>query len=426
MLERLYLVIEIIAIIFCACGVFGKKFRFDLATIVFIAVEVFTLQLIDIKDIPYAHDSIVYIELFVYCIVEFKCDIWNLLFGYCIVLFISIVLQTICSIPFLLVSDGTGYLIMYWLVNIVFMGTAFLLYKKFPLYKYLNRFLNQYKIEKIVVSLGIGAIVLLFYYQAKYAQSFDFTILLECAVVMGVTMFLLYRWKDADYRWKQSEMERQMNQMYNGAFQDLVDTTRMQQHDFKNHLQALLSIAETAVTREEVGSRQKEYCEEVIGMLQCSDLLYKVNTHPLAGFLHHKIRLAQQQGIDVFQHISVNECEIGIPLHEVVEILGIFMDNACEAVTEYSKERKKIQVDLTELEGALHLVISNPVDFRAVEEFAVLVEKGKSTKGKDRGFGLAKIESYCRRYDMIWSVNVCKKEEGNWLEISMDIKNNRS
>lgn len=234
-------------------------------------------------------------------------------------------------------------------------------------------------------------------------------------------MGLIFRWINLNYKVRQLERERQLAMMYDETVQELIDTMRMRQHDFKNHLQALLSIAESKSDVEEIRMMQRAYCSDVIEMLRESAVVYSVNTPPLAAFMYIKIEEAKRKDIRTEYQFSVAQCEVGIPIYEIVEIIGILLDNAYEAVEELSGEQRIVKIRLIETAGCLCLKISNPTNL-TLQQFLEISEAGASTKGEGRGIGLTKIADYCKNYGLERTVDVEMRGNKRWLEFGVDIK----
>ena len=183
----------------------------------------------------------------------------------------------------------------------------------------------------------------------------------------------------------------------------------------------MLSIAESKRDAEEIRLLQREYCSDVVEMLRESAVVYSVDTPPLAAFMYIKIEEAKRKEIRTEYQFSVGQCDVGIPIYEIVEIIGILLDNAYEAVEELSKEHRVVKVQLTETAGCLYLKISNPTNL-TLQQFLEISESGKSTKGERRGIGLTKIADYCKNYGLVRTVNVEMKGNKRWLEFGVDIK----
>ena len=241
-------------------------------------------------------------------------------------------------------------------------------------------------------------------------------------VLFIIVFMVLYRWKETQFLYRQQEMEHQLETMYDGAYQNLIKSVRMQQHDFKNHLHAMLGISEAGQSVEEICVNQRQYCIEIMESFGETQILCKVNAKPLAAFLYTKIEEAQQEGIRTEHQLLVNNCNVGIPLYQIVEIIGILLDNAYEATKQCAKAEQTVKLTLTEMD-MLYLKIANPTTLNSEEQFISYMEAGKSSKGEGRGYGLAKIAKYQKQYHLEFRIMIEKTSDTNWIVIEMDIAN---
>ena len=274
----------------------------------------------------------------------------------------------------------------------------------------------KWKIGLIILGIvGIGVLEYICCMEGTFAYK-DYLI----AIMFVVVFIVIYRWKETQFQYKQQEMEHQLETMYDGAYQNLIKNVRMQQHDFKNHIQAMIGISDAGQSVEEIRANQRRYCKEVMKSFGETQILCKVNAKPLAAFLYTKIEEAQKEGVRTEHQLLVNNCNVGIPLYQVVEIIGILLDNAYEATKAQEKAEQVVKLTLTEEHG-LHLRIANPTALNSEEEFISYMEAGKSSKGEGRGYGLAKIAKYQKMYQMELKVMVEKKSDTNWITIEVDI-----
>ena len=84
---------------------------------------------------------------------------------------------------------------------------------------------------------------------------------------------------------------------------------------------------------------------------------------------------------------------------DLVRVMGIFLDNAIEAVLELNRTMQKIVIVIMQDEKSFVIRIKNPNGHKvALHE---LVQTNFSTKGKNRGFGLTNVRKILARYPHI-------------------------
>ena len=106
-----------------------------------------------------------------------------------------------------------------------------------------------------------------------------------------------------------------------------------------------------------------------------------------------------------------------ISVYDLVEIIGILMDNAIEYLEE-SELPKKIIFALNDLEG-LNLSVKNSVRDIGNNEVAQFFKKGFTTKETGSGIGLSKIKEYQKKYNYDICVEIKEKENNEWLGIQI-------
>ena len=423
MVEQIYLTLELTAFVLCAHNVFGKKFRFKLLDIMGILVLVMSKSTINELGKSAELVWVVFVEVLIYCCLQFRAGITQLLSRYAITIIMVIMLQAVCSIIVIPLNSliANNMDLQYLIINLIFFLAVLLGSQKINCDKLIVHYQRQTLKWKIVLLLlGVTAIAILqFICSRENIFSYKDGLI---AVLFIIVFMVLYRWKETQFLYRQQEMERQFETMYDGAYQNLIKNVRMQQHDFKNHLQAMLGISEAGQSIEEICANQRQYCAEIMESFGETQILCKVNAKPLAAFLYNKIEEAQKEGIHTEHQLLVRDCNVGIPLYQVVEILGILLDNAYEATKQYAKAEQTVKLTLTEAD-TLHLKIANPTTLNSAEEFISYMEAGKSSKGEGRGYGLAKIAKYQKQYQLELKVLVEKYGDTNWLVLEMDIIN---
>lgn len=422
MVDCLYLLLEIAAILICAGNIFGKKVKLDILTAIYIFMNILAIQIFSFLGVFNIYGYTLYLLLLLYCVLEYRLAFMESILRFVILLFVCISMQLLCSVPFLFISTYLTGDEVYFYTNILFLLMAILFNYKLPADNLIQGMLkHRYKTEKLILLLmGLGLVtgmVISF----RYFGGFQIMNYFLSLIVMIIVMILMFRWINLNYKVKQLERERQLAMMYDGTFQELIKTMRMRQHDFKNHLQAMLSIAESNGDAREIKELQRAYCSDVLEMLRESALVYGVDTPPLTAFIYIKIEEAKRNGIRTKYQFSVEQCKVGIPIYEIVEIIGILLDNAYEAVQEFTGGQRVVEIQLIETAGCLCLKISNPTCL-TLQQFLEISESGKSTKGEQRGIGLTKIADYCKSYGLERTINVETRGNESWLEFGIDIK----
>lgn len=72
MVERLYLLLEIVAILICAGNIFGKRFTLDILTCMYIFVNILAIQILTFLGVFHVYGYVLYLLLLLYCFIEYK------------------------------------------------------------------------------------------------------------------------------------------------------------------------------------------------------------------------------------------------------------------------------------------------------------------------------------------------------------------
>ena len=124
------------------------------------------------------------------------------------------------------------------------------------------------------------------------------------------------------------ENEIRSYQMYIKPLEELVREIRTRQHEFDNHMNAILNMHYTIDNYEDLVKAQSEYIKEMytensrqlIALLKISDKI-------LAGFLYSKI-LSAKPYIKIDLEVKSLDIISSISEHSLIEIIGTLVDNA--------------------------------------------------------------------------------------------------
>ena len=164
-----------------------------------------------------------------------------------------------------------------------------------------------------------------------------------------------------------------------------ADALRAQTHEFMNKLHVILGL----IRLEEYESL-KHYIISITGKLdnEVGFVIQRIKDPVVAGFLLARFASAREQNITMRldEESSVPRCRSDATAHDIVTIVGNLLENAVEAIGQ-SPERE-ILVSLRHEEDQLCLAIEDTGPGLSPEILEHLFERGLSTKGESRGYGL--------------------------------------
>ena len=177
------------------------------------------------------------------------------------------------------------------------------------------------------------------------------------------------------------ENEIRSYQMYIKPLEELVREIRARQHEFDNHMNAILNMHYMIDNYDELVKAQSEYIKELytedsrqlIALLKISDKI-------LAGFLYSKI-LSAKSYINVDLEVKSLDIISSISEHSLIEIIGTLVDNAFEAATE---DMPNVKMVLASSHHKIVFEISNETKDLTLEQVSKFFEKGYSTKNEQR------------------------------------------
>ncbi|APC08818.1 sensor histidine kinase [Neomoorella thermoacetica] len=170
------------------------------------------------------------------------------------------------------------------------------------------------------------------------------------------------------------------------SLQNLLRTVRAQRHDIINHLDtvyALLSLGREVPAR--------EYTGQLVQVAANTSHLLRLEQPVVAAFLQNKASQAMARGITFYIDVRADLKGLKVKPYALVTVLGNILENAMEAVEPLPGEQRLIQLDISRSEAGYIFSISNsgpPLD-SAMKE--AIFRPGVSTKGPDRGLGLATV-----------------------------------
>lgn len=413
--ERLYTLIEICNIICCLHFIHNKKVKIDIQSILLICTDSILFELINIYDVNRNLSMLMYFLIFIYIIAEFGADIKcavvaNLI--YVIVLgvgqLVGVLILTLLRLESL--ADSLSAIV----INLIAFIILLLIRRELhSLYKFVIRknfmVFAAFLISFLVIIKGI----------VQYKKEMETSVgqFMMLLLVGSLTCILVYSWQNEKENKAKVERELQMHKMYDNSFASLIATMRKKQHEFHNHLQAIVGMHCMLKTYEELVEEQQKY----VGTLLHENKFYGLlssNWPVLAGFLYSKFLEADAKGIGIKYTLGVELEMCRIPEFVMIEILGILLDNAIEAVEKI--ENPMIYVRVVK-EESFSVQVANTIEDMTYGNVMRLFDEGYSSKKGHQGLGLHKIAEYGQRYHFEPRVLKINFEERDCLVMIIDL-----
>ena len=179
--------------------------------------------------------------------------------------------------------------------------------------------------------------------------------------------------------------------IYTKQLEQSYDQMRQFRHDFKNLLLAVDANKPEDDKQAQYLAALHDYSDQAIAqnVLRFSDLT-RVQVPTLKTLIVTKLTLAQQQGIHIHFECLNPITQLASDEITVIRIIGILLDNAIEASAgSFDKQMKVLLIDSSRDQ---ELIIENSYAGQ-LPPVSQMRKQGFSTKGENRGFGLANVES---------------------------------
>lgn len=272
---------------------------------------------------------------------------------------------------------------IFWslLGNLAANVAALLLFLMIKPFKLLIKSVNSNKFLYILtaITLVIVASAFALHYYMNAFNFFAYAII--SVTVISYCIFTIMVWFST-LKKTINEEELAQQKFYNESLHSTLFELRRFKHDWSNNMTVIYSMLKMDKINE-----LKEYISELIvhNSEQVSTEIYNIKNAGLFGIISSKISQARDAGIKIELSV-IGEIENipGIKISELCEIVGILIDNA---IDEAVKTKKTVDILVRKSELYIEISISNSC--AEAPDLQLIFEDGYSTKGDNRGMGLA-------------------------------------
>jgi two-component system sensor histidine kinase AgrC len=193
---------------------------------------------------------------------------------------------------------------------------------------------------------------------------------------------------------------------YNPILERLIDETRTKQHDFKNHIQAIYSIAEM-----DKHTKIIKYIDDIIlTSTKKNENFLNTNNGIISSLLFSKSCEMNSMGIEF-------EFKYDMPLpvyplkdNEMVKVLCNLVDHARDATLFAENSNKKISITMKKKDHNKMIMITNTGIPISQEIISNILKKGYSTRSKNSGYKLYNVNKIIKKYggkiEIVNSINM--------------------
>ncbi|GKX28532.1 hypothetical protein SH1V18_10120 [Vallitalea longa] len=280
--------------------------------------------------------------------------------------------------------------------NIFLLFVSIVVYKYIPINEIIplyNRFKSIIQWLVLLITLPIGI------YFISWRIDFLYSLNYVSLIVIGIitwTLIVAIVFKQL-LQLKQRQKANEIYKEYNPILENLLSDVRAKQHDIKNQLNAIYGIAEKSQDQELLN-----YLDSIIEGYQfhSDDILLNTGNNAISAILYSKKIKAKKNNVKLDYNCYTSFPQYPVEDYEFVDIIGNLLDNAIESAIKYkSAPKKEVQVNLFNEDNNTVIEVKNtspPVKFETLNK---IFEKGYSTKGKNRGFGLYNVSKIVKSYN---------------------------
>lgn len=311
----------------------------------------------------------------------------------------------------ILLKTNTDNLFISVAINIISIIGIVLIKKRFPTYKYFN-LLKANKYSKYIINtimVMLLCVLVMWKYQRELGEHYLLLIAVAFSLMAGINYIILSKSSQIELK----DKELKVYEDYMPVISDLVDEVRAQQHDYKNHLNAIYMMV-----LEEEYDALKKYAEDYIDLTKFHNKLMAIDDKIITGVIYSKICEAEKYGIQM--KLEMDHLLPGYPIekYELVGLLGNLLDNAIEANMNKGLVEPFIELKIYEKNKFAYLEVANT--YQGTIDTVHMFDKGYSSKGENRGYGLHNVKKIVNAHNGIIQV---QKGELFTLRILFEVKN---
>lgn len=235
--------------------------------------------------------------------------------------------------------------------------------------------------------IAIEHFVLIFHLGWKYIlkQKEGFSLpsfLLVAFITFSILIFIIYRL----FETLKDEINLMTAKEELDNLSKLIFTLKTQQHDFKHHLQLLMSLIQMRKY-----DKTLKYIKGVTEELQEISEVSNSGIPALDGLLQYKITLAKRYGIELQIKIASKLDRLPLSESKICRVIGNLVSNAVEYLKDKQQIERYIQLLIYETRDKYIINTANPVQEEEVFKKGVnkLLVPGITSKGEGHGLGLA-------------------------------------
>ena len=416
MLDHLILLTETLATVMCLHCLHGEKPKSIIRTVGLILSILIVLEIVNYYGLNDFWTCFGYVSLLIYCKKEFGNTIIRTLITFLAFVVVFIFTQFICmNIVSIFVPNNLK--LQNVIGNIVILGVSGGIIPRVGI-EVFTKSINVKTRISVPLMCYMLFIVLLLIVQIKLFRGIQVGIFIFVVPALVLVILLLIKWYKSLMIAENMEKELRLVNETTATYNDLLTKVRMRQHDFKNMLTAVYSSHYTCKTYEQLVKTQEKYCEKLLDENKYNSLLL-IGEPVLSAFLYMKFQEADEDNITVTYNIATKIENCKVETYYLIEMLGILLDNAMEALKDY--DDKRIYLQISTMENEYEFLIRNRYEYVCFSDIKRWFALGDSPKGEDRGLGLPHLKYLCNKLGCSIVCQSIKIDEEYWIQFTLNV-----
>lgn len=396
MIERIYLLFEIISTLLILWVLHGSKKKPGIYTIIYVCLELIIVSMVAEGFISSEYTLIAYVGIAIVDFIEFDDTLKESIIYMIIDCIIMFGLQVLGTMTYSLFFHSNRISrIEAIVVNCVLLCIIVFVFSKIRMQKYIKAFLEMRQfVDGILIVLAL--ILLIIIKNESIQLLMDWNLLVFLVIFSFITVLISVKLIRERYQKNKYIEQLQEYEKYNQVYKEVVSDIQHRQHDFNNHLQALYSILMSTDDLKKIRHEQEEYLNELKQENKTYRLLKENVSSILTAFLYIKFSEIEKQNIIVDYKLVIDQFDKCIPFPDIVELVGNLLDNAVDATKKTDRNILRFFID--EKTENVKIIVENPYEWYKGENFNIYLNDGQSSNGKKRGLGLTNAQSVVDRY----------------------------
>jgi len=417
MIRELIYIVEILSILKCIHCIYGEKLKNKIGYFATIVILWITVDFTNRYSVAFEGTLTMYGILIVYCIMVFGRSIKEIIINTALFMIIGTVIQMFFGMLVSTIYYG-DVLVRTLIADVCVLAFNIFLLPRFRLDN-LAKWLQK---KNVVLYMSCGYVFLIIIQlliNIRIVEEVNIGFYFSIIPLIVCIYLLAKQWRIYQGFYEKEKHELQLYRKDKREFAGIISKVRSRQHEINNHLTAIMALHYTTDTYDELVDKQNEYCNHIISENRFNSLLGLYNSI-LPGYLIDKFTSIEEKEIAVECKVIVKEYEPKIPEYYLIEMLGILLDNAVEAL-EDSIYEKKLYFEIQQKETEFEYIVRNPYRYVPCEEIEGWFGYEKSSKGINRGIGLYHLKCLCAEWNCTPVCKNVKIDNTNWIEFRIKI-----